>query len=286
MITPLPRASPSALMTIGYCKRSQNRRASSLRSNVPACAVGIPCSRINSFAKIFEDSTRAAALVGPKMRDPSAANRSTIPAASGSSGPTTVRSTRFSLAKRSSAARSVAEIAMFSPSSAVPAFPGAQKMRSTYGDCFNFHASACSRPPLPTTRIFTAKRAASLREACFSASRKPSPDQLAKKHASRNDAARFAVKILVVGSGGREHALAWKLKQSPYVERIFCAPGNAGTAELGENIAISATDLAALLRFAKENRVDLTVVGPDDPLAAGIVDLFAAEGSRIFGPTK
>jgi phosphoribosylamine---glycine ligase len=94
------------------------------------------------------------------------------------------------------------------------------------------------------------------------------------------------MKILIVGSGGREHALAWKLKQSPYAERIFCAPGNAGTAEIGENVAISTSDLASIVRFAKENRVDLTVVGPDDPLAAGIVDLFAAEGLRIFGPTK
>jgi len=94
------------------------------------------------------------------------------------------------------------------------------------------------------------------------------------------------VKILVIGSGGREHALAWKLKQSPRAERIFCASGNAGTAEIGENVAISVSDLASLVRFAKENRVDLTVVGPDDPLAAGIVDLFAEEGLRIFGPTK
>ena len=94
------------------------------------------------------------------------------------------------------------------------------------------------------------------------------------------------MKILVIGGGGREHALAWKLKQSPRVERIFCAPGNAGTAEIGENVAISASDLPGLVRFAKENRVDLTVVGPDDSLAAGIVDLFAAADLRIFGPTK
>jgi len=94
------------------------------------------------------------------------------------------------------------------------------------------------------------------------------------------------MKILVVGSGGREHALAWKLRQSPHARRIFCAPGNAGTAEIGENVAISASDLDALVRFAKENRVDLTVIGPDDPLAAGIVDLFAAQELRVFGPTK
>ena len=85
------------------------------------------------------------------------------------------------------------------------------------------------------------------------------------------------MKILVIGSGGREHALAWKLKQSPHAERIFCAPGNAGTVEIAENIAISASDLETLVRFAKENRIDLTVVGPDDPLAAGIVDLFTAD---------
>jgi len=94
------------------------------------------------------------------------------------------------------------------------------------------------------------------------------------------------MKILVIGSGGREHALAWKLSQSPHAERIFCAPGNAGTAEIAENIAISASDLETLVRFAKENRIDLTVVGPDDPLAAGIVDLFTAEKLGAFGPTK
>jgi phosphoribosylamine--glycine ligase len=94
------------------------------------------------------------------------------------------------------------------------------------------------------------------------------------------------VKILVVGSGGREHALAWKLKQSSGVDRIFCAPGNAGTEEIGENVAIKATDLLALAQFAKQNAVDLTVIGPDDPLAAGIVDAFEGERLRIFGPSK
>jgi phosphoribosylamine--glycine ligase len=94
------------------------------------------------------------------------------------------------------------------------------------------------------------------------------------------------VKILVIGSGGREHALVWKLKQAKTVERIFCAPGNAGTAALAENIAIPATDLLSLRDFAKQNAVDLTVVGPDDPLALGIVDLFKADKLRIFGPTK
>jgi phosphoribosylamine--glycine ligase len=94
------------------------------------------------------------------------------------------------------------------------------------------------------------------------------------------------VNILVIGSGGREHALAWKLKQSSRVARIFCAPGNAGTAEVGENVAIPANDLPALARFAKDNRIELTVVGPDDPLAAGIVDVFDGGGLRVFGPTK
>lgn len=94
------------------------------------------------------------------------------------------------------------------------------------------------------------------------------------------------MKILAIGSGGREHALAWKLKQSPAVDRIFCAPGNAGTAEVGENVAIPASDLPALVRFAKQNQIGLTVVGPDDPLAAGITDLFESEGLRVFGPSK
>jgi phosphoribosylamine---glycine ligase len=94
------------------------------------------------------------------------------------------------------------------------------------------------------------------------------------------------MRILVIGSGGREHALAWKLRQSPRADRIFCAPGNAGTAEIADNIPIRASDLQALASFAKENRIDLTVVGPDDPLAAGIVDLFAAENLRAFGPEK
>ena len=94
------------------------------------------------------------------------------------------------------------------------------------------------------------------------------------------------MKILVVGSGGREHALVWKLQQSAEVDRIFCAPGNAGTEKLGENVEIKASDLSGLARFAKDNGVGLTVVGPDDALAAGLVDVFEAEGLRIFGPTK
>jgi phosphoribosylamine--glycine ligase len=95
--------------------------------------------------------------------------------------------------------------------------------------------------------------------------------------------------ILVVGSGGREHALAWKLAQSPRTQRIFVAPGNAGTAsEKGkiENVAVKEHNVPALLQFAKENKIDLTVVGPEIPLCAGIVDVFEAENQRIFGPNK
>ena len=94
------------------------------------------------------------------------------------------------------------------------------------------------------------------------------------------------MKVLIVGGGGREHALAWKLQQSPQVNKIFCAPGNAGTAQLGENVSIQPNDIRGLLRFAKENRIDLTVVGPDDPLAAGLVDEFTAGNVRVFGPCK
>ncbi len=92
--------------------------------------------------------------------------------------------------------------------------------------------------------------------------------------------------LLIVGGGGREHALAWKLKQSPRAGQIFCAPGNAGTAELGENVPITASDLAGLRKFARENKIDFTVVGPDDPLAAGVVDVFREENLRVFGPVK
>jgi len=92
--------------------------------------------------------------------------------------------------------------------------------------------------------------------------------------------------VLVVGSGGREHALAWKLAQSPQVGKIYVAPGNAGTAQLAENLPIEATDILALLKFAQSSKVDLTVVGPDDPLAMGVVDEFRSAGLPIFGPTK
>ena len=94
------------------------------------------------------------------------------------------------------------------------------------------------------------------------------------------------MKILVVGSGGREHALVWKLKQSPRVKTVFCAPGNAGTARAAVNVPIKASDLPKLAQFAADERIDLTVVGPDDALAAGIVDLFQSRGLRIFGPTR
>ena len=94
------------------------------------------------------------------------------------------------------------------------------------------------------------------------------------------------VKILVIGSGGREHALAWRLSQSPDAEKIVCAPGNAGTEEIGENVAIGVNEFEKLAQFAQQNRVELTVVGPDDPLAGGIVDFFQERNLRIFGPRK
>jgi phosphoribosylamine---glycine ligase len=92
--------------------------------------------------------------------------------------------------------------------------------------------------------------------------------------------------ILVVGSGGREHALAWKLSQSSRLGKLHVAPGNGGTSEVAENIPIQATDIRGLLGFAEKNAIDLTVVGPDDPLALGIVDEFQSRGLKIFGPTK
>lgn len=92
------------------------------------------------------------------------------------------------------------------------------------------------------------------------------------------------MKILVIGSGGREHAILWKLSQSPRVTQLLCAPGNAGTAQLAINYPVAAADLPSLVALAKSQSVDLTIVGPDDPLAEGIVDLFQSEGLRIFGP--
>ena len=94
------------------------------------------------------------------------------------------------------------------------------------------------------------------------------------------------MKILVIGGGGREHALAWKLKQSPRVREIICAPGNAGTAAIARNVPLKITDTQALLKFARDEKIDLTVVGPDDALAAGVADVFQQAGLRIFGPTK
>lgn len=94
------------------------------------------------------------------------------------------------------------------------------------------------------------------------------------------------LKVLVVGGGGREHALVWKLAQSPQVSRIYVAPGNAGTLERAENIPIAASNIEGLLSFAAENGIDLTVVGPEVPLIAGIVDVFERQGLRIFGPAR
>lgn len=92
--------------------------------------------------------------------------------------------------------------------------------------------------------------------------------------------------VLVIGNGGREHALVWKLGQSRRVERIFVAPGNAGTAALAENVPLAVDDFPRLIAFAKKNRIGLVVVGPEAPLAAGIVDAFQSEKLRVFGPRK
>ncbi len=92
--------------------------------------------------------------------------------------------------------------------------------------------------------------------------------------------------VLIIGSGGREHALAWKIRQSPRVKRIFCAPGNAGIAAFADLVSHAADDVAALARFARDERIDLTVVGPELPLTMGIVDEFQRHGLRIFGPVR
>ncbi len=94
------------------------------------------------------------------------------------------------------------------------------------------------------------------------------------------------MKVLVIGSGGREHALCWKIAKSKKVNKLYCAPGNGGTAQLAENIDIASNDIEGLLSFALENKIDLTIVGPEAPLVLGIVDRFKEKGLRIFGANK
>ena len=94
------------------------------------------------------------------------------------------------------------------------------------------------------------------------------------------------MKVLIIGSGGREHAIAWKVAQSPKVEKIYCAPGNGGIGQVAECVPISAMEFDKLAAFAKEKEIDLTIVGMDDPLVGGVVDVFEKEGLRVFGPRK
>ncbi|RPI97673.1 MAG: phosphoribosylamine--glycine ligase, partial [Candidatus Aminicenantes bacterium] len=94
------------------------------------------------------------------------------------------------------------------------------------------------------------------------------------------------MKILIVGSGGREHALAWKIAKSPRAEKVYCAPGNGGTRLVAENVPLADTDIAGLADFAEREKIGLTVVGPEVPLTMGIVDEFERRGLRVFGPSK
>src|ERR1700741_4595123 len=94
------------------------------------------------------------------------------------------------------------------------------------------------------------------------------------------------LKILIIGGGGREHAIGWKVAQSPRAGQIYFAPGNAGTAKIGINVNIKTSDITKLLEFAKKEKIDLTLALPDDPLALGIVDEFQEAKFRIWGPTK
>src|SRR5690242_4690045 len=93
------------------------------------------------------------------------------------------------------------------------------------------------------------------------------------------------MRVLVVGSGGREHALVWAISSSPLVDRLFCAPGNAGIAEEAECIAVGATDIKALVSFCRSETIDFVVVGPETPLVLGLVDAMEAEGIAAFGPS-
>ena len=94
------------------------------------------------------------------------------------------------------------------------------------------------------------------------------------------------MKILVVGSGGREHAILWKLRQSPKVTKLYCAPGNGGISEIAECVPVNAMDIDGMVKFSLEKSIDMVVVAPDDPLAAGMVDALENAGMRAFGPRK
>ena len=94
------------------------------------------------------------------------------------------------------------------------------------------------------------------------------------------------MKVLIVGGGGREHAIAWKCSESSRVTKLYAAPGNAGIAEIAECVDISVMDADKLVAFAKEKEIDLTIIGPDDPLVAGVADAFTNAGLRVFGPAK
>src|SRR5262245_57905368 len=95
-----------------------------------------------------------------------------------------------------------------------------------------------------------------------------------------------AMRVLVIGGGGREHALCWALARSPKLSKLYCAPGNGGTAALAENVPLDPMDFAACAEWAEQHAMDLTVIGPDDPVGGGIVDVFASRGLPVFGPTK
>src|SRR5512143_397227 len=154
--TPFPAARPSALTTIGTPRSETYARAAAASENVRYCAVGMPCRAMKAFAKSFELSSCAAACTGPKIASPAARNASTMPAASGASGPTTVSATFCSRANATRSGNAVSATLATAGSSAVPALPGATKTFATRGDCASFQASACSRPPPPMTRTFTA----------------------------------------------------------------------------------------------------------------------------------
>src|SRR5262249_54500720 len=94
------------------------------------------------------------------------------------------------------------------------------------------------------------------------------------------------MRVLILGSGAREHALCWAASRSPHLERLYCAPGNGGTALVAENVALDPMDFEACAAWAEVHAIDLTLVGPDDPLGGGIVDVFQAHRLRVFGPSK
>src|SRR6185437_3151300 len=274
--TPLPAASPSAFTTTRPSRESIQQCASRASSKLPQSAVGMPWRRMNSLANRFELSSCAAACVGPKIGRPAARNASTMPSASGASGPTTV--SRIDSVRANSTSAGTLSNGTFASagSRAVPALPGATNTFATRGDRASFHASACSRPPPPTTRIFTdAPR---------------SLEQDAPENVQRAAVVDAAVQRRNVGGEQRRVAIAQRHDRQQHRYRdsardVGPLHHERGEAESGLHavartpegrILVADVELRVLVRVGKHQRVDRVLV------AVGILGDACVAGSPRF----